>query len=838
MTFPRKRTVNRLSGFEKLEDRRLLFVNIEFNYDYDVIDKTGRGWFDDPSRRSVLEAAGATIGSMLEDVLLETDAANYSAVTGEDVSWSVGVKNPSRYALGEVSEKSCSKRIFGVCTDETYNTRTELISAPSGIHLANPILKTNTIVIFVGVGRQKPGALASATTATIRSRGGGAAWTERVVSRGQSGAWGNGDELTDISPSFGSISFDSEANWHLGFDNPPREDQSFSLLSLAMHEIGHILGLGSSPVWSNNRRQIGDEIFFVGPNAVAANGGNPVPVEPDSGHLKSSLSGIFNESQWSGVTDVPSQLDLAVLKDLGWEINSETGFISKNVFGRVTDAAGNGVGGVTIFASCEEKPGGCPLTLAPIIAGATDADGNWPRAGVKYDDGEVWSTGVWRLVAMYDGEELETTKIERQGGVIQSVDFELDRIVSQTSARLYRSSANDAYLSTEGATKFRVTPQGKETELQWLDRYGVYSKKIRNPSDIKIDLNLDSNRVSIGTPEGFFSPDFTSGSSVTIQGARLREHAKRDRILVTSYGYSQDFTGVTSFGEVIKKLTIVVDASGAVSIPRLRLNAFDMEQIQVLAEIEELEIFLSSPGVHTLAVGKGENGIFDLGIQLDEHFSIETYFAPKKIAFRSEVGEFDIAVTQPLSAISIHNEEFPNDVSGDGIVSPIDALHVINFLNQVTDESQLERAKFSAYLMNTSVDVTNDGIVSPLDVLKVINFLNTGNPEGEGMGVFPVMMGNPTQQPLRFDIYQEELLEERYSSLSYQNMLNVSLSQLQLSQEATSSNDDPSSIALNERQGTSSHLDNTDRALLDDKILETWDFLSDSHVTLSQTFWS
>ena len=65
----------------------------------------------------------------------------------------------------------------------------------------------------------------------------------------------------------------------------------------------------------------------------------------------------------------------------------------------------------------------------------------------------------------------------------------------------------------------------------------------------------------------------------------------------------------------------------------------------------------------------------------------------------------------------------PWDANGDGLVSPIDALLVINYLN----------ARHAASSSSSvSLDVNADGTVAPLDALLVISFLNNrGQAEGE-----------------------------------------------------------------------------------------------------------
>jgi uncharacterized secreted protein with C-terminal beta-propeller domain len=79
-----------------------------------------------------------------------------------------------------------------------------------------------------------------------------------------------------------------------------------------------------------------------------------------------------------------------------------------------------------------------------------------------------------------------------------------------------------------------------------------------------------------------------------------------------------------------------------------------------------------------------------------------------------------------------HHHENPCDVNGDGVIAPLDALHVINFLKSqgnvaiVEFESSLatgESAQSLATELVYQVDVNGDGEVSPLDILLVINRL-------------------------------------------------------------------------------------------------------------------
>jgi hypothetical protein len=77
------------------------------------------------------------------------------------------------------------------------------------------------------------------------------------------------------------------------------------------------------------------------------------------------------------------------------------------------------------------------------------------------------------------------------------------------------------------------------------------------------------------------------------------------------------------------------------------------------------------------------------------------------------------------------------DVTGDGFVSPIDVLQIVNYINAgFPSRPTLPPAAVPPYL-----DVNGDGFINALDVLAVIDFINsninggTGSGEGEGSSV-------------------------------------------------------------------------------------------------------
>jgi hypothetical protein len=83
-------------------------------------------------------------------------------------------------------------------------------------------------------------------------------------------------------------------------------------------------------------------------------------------------------------------------------------------------------------------------------------------------------------------------------------------------------------------------------------------------------------------------------------------------------------------------------------------------------------------------------------------------------------GESGPAVSDPsASVIYSWNNDQPLDSSLDGLVSPIDALLVINFINARSDDP------------TANLDTDGDGLVAPIDALLVINYLNGGSANEE-----------------------------------------------------------------------------------------------------------
>ncbi len=137
---------------------------------------------------------------------------------------------------------------------------------------------------------------------------------------------------SNFEPWAGTITFNSSPTFLDGiptswfFDLTPETSNdiptnSVDFLSTALHEIGHILGIGTAPIF----KTLGAGGSFVGTNAKSVNGGNPIPLESDLSHIQAGFLSdgrpVLLTSNNPGGRLLPTRVDLAVLADIGYNIS-------------------------------------------------------------------------------------------------------------------------------------------------------------------------------------------------------------------------------------------------------------------------------------------------------------------------------------------------------------------------------------------------------------------------------------------------------------------------------------------------------------------------------------
>ncbi|MEP3331122.1 peptidoglycan DD-metalloendopeptidase family protein [Sedimentitalea sp.] len=250
----------------------LMSFNIVFDYSYDT-----SGFFNAPGRRNALEAAADIWEGLIND--------DFRPVP---VGVQFSIANPSAPATNV------------------------------SVTLSSPV---DDLVVFVGA-TDLGGWRTTATGTVITGGQGGPSGYDAAGDILSSRIYSEfrGQATTDYEPFAGTISFNSNNAADYSFDISGPTSGKIDFVSTALHEIGHVLGIGTSGAYA---RQI-SEGEFAGPNALATNGGAPIPLEADGAHILNGYSGdtaLMDPRSFVGTRQLPTNLDLAMLADIGYEIS-------------------------------------------------------------------------------------------------------------------------------------------------------------------------------------------------------------------------------------------------------------------------------------------------------------------------------------------------------------------------------------------------------------------------------------------------------------------------------------------------------------------------------------
>jgi hypothetical protein len=255
-------------GVERLEEREVPAITILVDYSLDARANGGAGFFQDhPDAKVAMNRVAYEMGQRV--------SANFAAIIpGGGNTWSA---------------------LF-------YDPRT------GGQHaVANRNIPADTIVVYAGA-RAMPGNQAAVGGYGGYSYSGGAAWGNTIAGRGWSG----------FAPWGGSLSFDTTVNWHFGLTTSGLDADELDFYSVATHELGHILGIGTAPSWYGKVQGT----YFFGSHARGIYGA-PVPLNADRSHWADSIAVNGQPVSLDPVLNYGtrvswSALDQAGLRDVGW----------------------------------------------------------------------------------------------------------------------------------------------------------------------------------------------------------------------------------------------------------------------------------------------------------------------------------------------------------------------------------------------------------------------------------------------------------------------------------------------------------------------------------------
>lgn len=244
-------------------------IDIQFDYSFD-----SSGFFSDASRKSVLDGVATVFESRFADSLTAIDSAGSN-------NFSTVFFNPSNP--------------FG-----------------ADITLAAQDIASDVLRIYVG------GASLGGSTLGLGGPGGFSCsgfgtFCSDAANRGQS------PDPADVSPWGGSISFDTASNWYFGLTPDGLQSGEFDFHSVALHELTHVLGYGTSGSFDSH---------IVGGNFVGSAAGT-VALTSDTSHWAegtlSTFNGVVQEAAMdpslaAGTRKHFTDLDFAAMQDIGWQV--------------------------------------------------------------------------------------------------------------------------------------------------------------------------------------------------------------------------------------------------------------------------------------------------------------------------------------------------------------------------------------------------------------------------------------------------------------------------------------------------------------------------------------
>jgi hypothetical protein len=260
---------------------------LDFTYDT-------TGYFTgNSSRLTTLENAAQMVSSLVSTTTL-------SAISTGTNSWTPLIQNPTTSTTSSITPSD-----FG----------------------ADSSLAASTIKVYVGAqGLGGSSAAATTTQAGYTNTNPNQTWIDTLNFRGNGG---------NYMPWGGTILFNTTLTngWYFDQDTTLTSGEigtANDFLSVATHELFHLLGFGVSTTWNS----FVTSNTFTGPKAVS-NFGNAVPLNgTDHSHWANnaftsinlvtgaSQETMMDPSLTGGTRKYPTQLDAAALRDIGYTVNT------------------------------------------------------------------------------------------------------------------------------------------------------------------------------------------------------------------------------------------------------------------------------------------------------------------------------------------------------------------------------------------------------------------------------------------------------------------------------------------------------------------------------------
>jgi hypothetical protein len=217
------------------------------------------------------------------------------------------------------------------------NSFTAAFNSPGtgqSVTLNNFSVASNTFTVYVGarnlggstLGRAGPGGYGISGTQSF---------LDNAITRGQGDgtqASVRGESAYDFSTWGGQLAFNNTSNWYYDPDvsdsaTPGLSSGQSDFYSVALHELGHILGLGTADSWNN----LASTGAFIGLNTIAANGGTAPDLTGTGSHFAEGTQGTvdgqpqevaMDPSITTGTQKKFTNVDIAALQDIGYSVSA------------------------------------------------------------------------------------------------------------------------------------------------------------------------------------------------------------------------------------------------------------------------------------------------------------------------------------------------------------------------------------------------------------------------------------------------------------------------------------------------------------------------------------
>ena len=354
----------------------------------------------------------------------------------------------------------------------------------------------------------------------------------------------------------GSISFDVSQHWYFGADPNGRAAGQLDFYSVAVHELTHSLGFGTSPQFA----ALSVNGQFTGPAATAANGGLAPLLSADGGHWIQGTRSDGHPVSMQPTMDpngrvTVSRLDYAGLSDIGWQVGGPTAAPAVSPTVTPAEAARTDTQPATgsspavaapapvaavVPAAISPLPGGTAVT---VVSGASDgtaqaytaaADGTLAPVGGTIRPFAGFSGAVRSAVADFNGDGVPDLAFGTGPGAnrVRVFDGKTGADLSHEFTAFEPGFAGGVFLAAgdfdhDGRAELVVTPdQGGGPRVRVLgltaagpqplaDFYGIDDTNFRGGARAAVgDVNGD------GTPDLVVAAGYGGGPRVAVFDGR------------------------------------------------------------------------------------------------------------------------------------------------------------------------------------------------------------------------------------------------------------------------------------------------------------------------------